>query len=102
MSTVKPLSPLSSGLVTPTGAEAMAPSARASGGGVQTDPTREVLSQLAAGQISANDAVTRLAAAVTARSGATEAGRLAVEQQVRQLLETDPTVGALLARLARG
>lgn len=67
--------------------------------GATTDPAQGVLGDLAAGRITPDDAVARLTHLAVARSGASPAARPAVEQKVRALLASDPTLGALLGRI---
>lgn len=67
--------------------------------GAGVDAAQGVLGDLAAGRITPDAAVARLTSLAVERSGASAAMRPAVEQKVRALLASDPTLGALLGRM---
>ncbi len=69
---------------------------------IATEGTRQVLAAAQAGQLSGADAIARLAAEAAARSGAPVVARAAVEARLQALLRSDPTLGALLARVGVG
>jgi hypothetical protein len=77
--------------------ESQAPT-RAQGAGATggADPTRAVVSDLQAGKISPNEAVSRLTEAAMQRNRVPPAMRAAVETQVREFLQRDPVVAELM------
>lgn len=83
----------------PAGAVEGARAAQPVGGARGADAAQGVLGDLAAGRITPDAAVARLTSLAVERSGATAAMRPALEQKVRALLASDPTLGALLGRM---
>lgn len=100
MSTIKPLSATSPTAVADLGADvAVAPGRAAEIAATPgSDSARAVLAAAQAGQVTSAEVISRLAAEAALRSGAPPATRAAVEARLQELLRSDPTLGALLAR----
>jgi hypothetical protein len=64
-----------------------------------TDPSQSVISDLRAGRITPNEAVTRLTDLAVRRSNAPPSVRPAVEARMRELLRSDPLIRDLLKQM---